>query len=546
MDSNQRLFLAIILILAVFIGFQFLMPKAKTPPAPAVDTAAVAQSQPAPATIETPPAAQSGKQPTPKKETLPVAEHRLSGHGIEAVFSTRGAALTACRLPDYKGPNGQPVQLIPDSGNALTLDLIADGKPLDLGQTVFALSFESENELVFEAKLDNGILVRKTYRILQSAPGLDLTVEIDAPEKVYLGPRYHLSWNCGLNPTEKNLVLDHKEFAALVMLGDKKSIDLDNLSKLSKQDNADTVTNGDIVFCGLRTKYFVAALAPKNGNGVYVKRGTSGKDKISTSLGRPLNHQVRDEITVYIGPIDHAMLAKAAPSLDKIADTGWSWIQPISRGILWLLLSLHKAIPNYGWVIVIFSVLMKLVFFPLTYTGMRSMKKMQHLQPHLKRVQEQHKNDPGRMNQETMALYKKHGVNPFSGCLPLLLQMPVFFALYSVLVNTIELRQAPFVLWIKDLSQPDAIINFGFKLPIFGWESLSLLPILMGVAMFFQQKMTTVDPKQKMMVYFMPVFMAFIFMTLPAGLNLYWLVNNILSIGEQYIIHTRTKPLAEE
>jgi YidC/Oxa1 family membrane protein insertase len=196
-------------------------------------------------------------------------------------------------------------------------------------------------------------------------------------------------------------------------------------------------------------------------------------------------------------------------------------------------------------VIIIFSVLMKLVFFPLTYTGMRSMKKMQHLQPHLKKVQEQHKNDPGKLNQETMALYKKHGVNPFSGCLPLVLQMPVFFALYSVLINTIELRQAPFMMWIKDLSLPDSIVSFGDKLPMVGWESLSLLPILMGVAMFFQQKMTTVDPKQKMMVYMMPVFMVFIFMSLPAGLNLYWLVNNILSIGEQYLIHIRTQPPAE-
>jgi YidC/Oxa1 family membrane protein insertase len=541
MDSNQRLFLAIILILAVFIGFQFLMPKPKAPPAPAVDTSAVSQSTPAPAAIEAAPVTQAAK-PAAKNEILPVEERRLAGKGIEAVFSTQGAALTACRLPDYQGPDGQPVQLIPEGGSALTLDLTAGGQILDLGQIVFALASESAEELVFEARLQDGILVRKSYRLLKDAPGLDLKVEIDAPEKVYLGQRYHLSWNCGLNSTEKNLLLDHKEFAALALLG--KDLVVDNMSKLGKPDIA--AIEGDIAYCGLRTKYFVAALAPQGSKGVFVQQGLKDQDKVTTVLGMPLSRQVRDGMTVYIGPIDHSMLAKAAPGLDRIADTGWKWIQPISRGILWLLLALHKAIPNYGWVIVIFSVLMKLAFFPLTYSGMRSMKKMQHLQPLLKKVQDQYKNDPGRMNQETMALYKKHGVNPFSGCLPLLLQMPVFFALYSVLVNTIELRQAPFMLWINDLSQPDAIVSFGFKLPLFGWESLSLLPILMGVAMFFQQKMTTVDPKQKMMVYLMPVFMAFIFMTLPAGLNLYWLVNNILSIGEQYIIHVRTKPLAEE
>ena len=233
---------------------------------------------------------------------------------------------------------------------------------------------------------------------------------------------------------------------------------------------------------------------------------------------------------IYLGPIHHQMLSGVYPRLDVVADTGWKPLQPVTRGILWLLLFLHSFIPNYGLVIILFSIIIKVAFFPLSYKGMKSMKHMQQLQPKMKKIQEQHKKDPGKLNQETMALYKKHGVNPLGGCLPLLLQMPVFFALYSVLANTIELRQAPFIFWINDLAIKD---------PYY------VLPALMGIAMFFLQKMTTVDPKQKFMIYMMPPFMVFIFSSLPAGLNLYWLIYNILSIGEQYIIHLRHKPIED-
>jgi YidC/Oxa1 family membrane protein insertase len=541
MDSNKRLLLTIVLILAVFLGFQFLVPK----PAPKPAVQPPAQTVPdsvRTAALVAPPVTVVAGNAQPKGQTLPVVQKTIKGKGFEAVLTSQGAALSGYRLLDYMDPQGRPVQLIPEGGQALTVSFTAAGQPVDLSQAVFEVIRESDDSITYQARLAGGVVVQKTYGRLENAPGLDLKIRITAPASVYLSSKYNLAWDCGLNPTEKNLLMDHREFAALAMLG--RDLVADNLSKLAKNKELPAI-EGDIAYCGVRTKYFVAALVPKSRKGASVQQGLKNTDHLTTSLGLTLTANTEDEITVYLGPIDHGMLAKVDPALDKIADTGWKYLQPISRGILWFLRSLHNFIPNYGVVIIIFSVLMKLVFFPLTYTGMRSMKKMQHLQPHLKKVQDQYKNDPGRLNQETMALYKKHGVNPFSGCLPLVLQMPVFFALYSVLVNTIELRQAPFILWIRDLSLPDSIVSFGGKLPFVGWESLSLLPILMGVAMFFQQKMTTVDPKQKMMVYMMPVFMVFIFMSLPAGLNLYWLVNNILSIGEQYLIHIRTKPPEE-
>lgn len=542
MDSNKRLLMAIVLILAVFLGFQFLMPKPAPQPAVQQTAPAVADSVQAPPVLA-PAAASAPKSAKPKVQTLPVTQKTLKGKGFEAVLTSQGASLSGYRLLDYMDPKGQPVQLVPEGGRALTVNLSVDGQPVDLSEVVFATSQEFDDRITYQTRLANGVEIQKTFGLLENAPGLSLKIRITAPGNVYLSSKYNLAWDCGLNTTEKDIELDHREFAAVSMLG--KDLVSDNLSKLAKSKNLPAI-EGDIAYCGVRTKYFVAALVPKTRKGASVQQGLKDTDHLTSSLGLALTANTEDEIAVYLGPIEHSMLAKVEPSLDKIADTGWKFIQPISRGILWFLLTLHNLIPNYGVVIIIFSVLMKLVFFPLTYTGMRSMKKMQHLQPHLKKVQAQYKSDPGRLNQETMALYKKHGVNPFSGCLPLVLQMPVFFALYSVLINTIELRQAPFMLWITDLSLPDSIISFGGKLPLVGWESLSLLPILMGVAMFFQQKMTTVDPKQKMMVYMMPAFMVFIFMNLPAGLNLYWLINNILSIGEQYLIHIRTQPPAED
>jgi YidC/Oxa1 family membrane protein insertase len=172
---------------------------------------------------------------------------------------------------------------------------------------------------------------------------------------------------------------------------------------------------------------------------------------------------------------------------------------------------------------------------------MKSMRDMQKLQPKMKELRETHKGDPTRLNQDMMKLYKEHGVNPVGGCFPMLLQMPVFIALFQVLSRTIELRRAPFMLWMNDLSAPDMIARLPFTVPFIG-DTLSLLPILMGVAMFVQQKMQTSDPKQAAMTYMMPVVFTVLFFRFPSGLVLYWLVNNILTIGHQYLMVRSDRP----
>lgn len=541
-ESTNRTLIAMALIVLVFVGFNYLMPRKPAPVAPPpADTAAVAKA-PAPSSLapasEMKPAAPAAK---PAGGFVPVKSVALTGDGFEAVFSSLGGELSGFTLAGYRGADKLPVQLVPADGRALGCGLTVAGAPVDLSPVVFRVAEQTAQSVTFAAELAGGIAVTKRYRLVPGLSGFDLEVGLDVPAGVDLGKTYTVGWGCGLNPTERDVKQDHAEFAAVSMLG--KDLAVDKLGRLSKEREA---VDGNIVFSGVRTKYFLAAIVPGAGKGVSVRTGVvPGTDRITTTLSVAAGHTVRDTFRVYAGPIGPAALKAVHPDLERVSDTGYRWLQPVSRGILWLLLFLHRFIANYGVVIIVFSVLMKLLFFPLTYQGLKSMRHMQSIQPKLKKIQEQLKNDPGRMNQETMALYKKYGVNPFAGCLPFLIQMPIFFALYSVLVNTIELRHSPFIWWIDDLSQPDALVRLGFKLPLFGWEVIGLLPVLMGIAMYFQQKMTPTDPKMKMMTYLMPIMMVFIFMNMPAGLVLYWLVNNILSIGEQYLIHIRVKPIGD-
>ena len=521
MNSNQRTFLALILILGVFIVFQYLAPK----PAPRTPTL-----NPPPAPEAIPQAEESSGKVSPlvlkvagPAEQSPVVQTTLETDDFRAVLTSQGACLEEYQLKNFKLPNGHPVQLIPEGGRALNLVLNLGGQQTDLARQNFRVIQEDRHSVTYRLDLEGGLAVTKRYTALDGRMGLALAVELENPGSADLGARYDLVWDCGLNFTEKDRKVDDNEYAAVLLL-DKK-LESDKAKKLTKPDIEQV--EGSVSFSGVRTKYFAAVMVPVERPAAAVRHGLNG-DRITTRLSLKVGQP--DSFAIYLGPIHHRMLSAVYPQLDLVADTGWKPLQPVSRAILWLLLFLHSFIPNYGLVIIVFSVIIKLAFFPLSYKGMKSMKRMQHLQPKMKKIQEQYKNDPGKMNQETMALYKKHGVNPLGGCLPLLLQMPVFFALYSVLANTIELRQAPFIFWIQDLAAKD---------PYY------VLSALMGIAMFFQQKMTTVDPKQKFMVYLMPLFMVFIFSSLPAGLNLYWLVYNILSIGEQYLIHIRHKPIED-
>ncbi len=229
------------------------------------------------------------------------------------------------------------------------------------------------------------------------------------------------------------------------------------------------------------------------------------------------------KIKGFIGPKDHKLLKSIDPRLTDIIEYGFFTF--IAKPMFKLLQFLYELIGNWGWAIVVLTVLIRLLLFPLTLKGMISMSKMKELAPKMKELQAKYKDDKAKLNAKMMELYKKHGANPMGGCLPMLLQIPVFFAIYRVLLNAIELKGAPWILWITDLSAKD---------PYF------VLPILMGATMYWNQKitpMTTTDPTQEKIMKFLPLIFTFFFVTFPAGLTLYWFVNNLLSVAQQYYVN---------
>ena len=245
-------------------------------------------------------------------------------------------------------------------------------------------------------------------------------------------------------------------------------------------------------------------------------------------------------LTTYIGPQETETLRAFGLGLEKTMEMGWALFRPLAEGVLWILGHMYRVIPNYGVVIILFSVVMKLVFWPLTRTSTESMKKMQALQPKIQEIQQKYKDNREKLSQETMKLYQKEKVNPMAGCLPLLVQMPVFIALYQSLAHTIALRSAPFVLWMNDLSQPDALFSLPFSLPFLGNE-FNVLPILMSASMWLQTKITptaNIGGQMALMNTLMPVIFLFMFYQMPSGLVLYWLVVNIMSIYQTWRIHT--------
>jgi len=245
---------------------------------------------------------------------------------------------------------------------------------------------------------------------------------------------------------------------------------------------------------------------------------------------------------VYAGPKDRDVLTAAKHELDRALDFGWFWF--IAIPLLVALRWLHQITGNYGVAIIVLTALAKAVTAPLTQTTFRNMREMQKIQPQMAKLRERLKDDQVALQKEMMELYRRHRVNPFSGCVPMLLQLPIFVGLYNALSRSIELRHAPFALWINDLSAPDRLVIPGIPpgTPLIG-AGVPVLTLLMGASMFLQQWLTPQqgDPTQQRMMMFMPLVFTFMFINFPAGLVLYWLVNNLLTIGQQYLMMRSAK-----
>ncbi len=450
----------------------------------------------------------------------------LENEYVHGVISTEGGTVRSWRLKTFRGKEGiEDVELLAEEGRGLSLSIWNQeyGAWEDLNKVEWK-DRSTSDEVRLVADLGAGRQIEKRFTLLPNAYHAEMRLLFQGFES---DTRTRLAWQGGMAVTEKNIKDDvHAMQVRTYMGGEVEKYDL----KKGKTLHSDSVV-GALDWVCLRNKYFAVALIPAFGRETTFSvsgpswDGVSGK-RYDVFLESTIGADREAKWTVYLGPQSYADIAALGVGLEHAMDLGWRWIRPIGKVMLFVLTAMHRVISNYGIVIILFSIMIKLVVYPLTHSSYKSTTKMQEIQPLISELREKYKDDAQRINKETMKLYKEYGVNPVGGCLPMLLQMPILFALFTVFRNTIEFRQAGFIPgWIDDLAQPD---------PFY------ILPVLMGLTMFIQQKMTMKDPKQAAMVYIMPIMMVFFFIRFSSGLVLYYTLFNVLSALQQWLMKRHT------
>jgi YidC/Oxa1 family membrane protein insertase len=399
----------------------------------------------------------------------------------------------------------------------------------------------------YSLELEN-IKIQKNITVYGNSYHINLDLKVLGASSYLLNDDYEISWINGLPSNEKNVSEDFTYSESYASMGGE----LESFDISSEEPIRPESMNGQTDWIAIRTKYFLSAILPvkvKTSGAIFAGEGVKVNDVIQrqydTSIISDLQGEsIQDSYRIYMGPLEYSVLSDYENGLtDLILNHGWyeRTFRPISLLILRVFKFFQLFIPNYGIVIILFSILIKIVVYPLTKKSYKSMKEMSRVQPLLADIREKYKGDPQRLNKETMKLYKEHGINPLGGCLPMLLQLPLLGALFIVFRSTIQLRGASFIPgWINDLSSADTIFTLPFSLPLYG-DQFNILPILMAGTMIFQSKMTMQDPKQKAMVYIMPIFMLLIFNQFPSGLNLYYTMFNLLTIIQQKFTDGTTK-----
>ena len=407
---------------------------------------------------------------------------------------------------------------------------------------------QEDSSVAFRYSQD-GVTVRKIYTIDDDSYSFRLRLQVENGSQSEVTPEFGIQW-----PAAKSSTQDFKDEAFIVLHeGKVERHAIGSLgtagflgSIFGKGTPVDPEYSGGIDWAGIQTTYFLGVLLPDNRVRAKVRittieAGDLGVSEISFPAVTLLPGQATEqEFRAYLGPKEQDRLEKIGGDTIRSIDLGWSWIEPLVLGFNWLLRALYSMIPNYGVAIILLTILVRLVTMPLTNRQMRSMERMRQVQPKVKELQEKHGGDRQKQSEEMMKLYRAEGVNPLGGCFPMLLQLPVFIGLFYALRSSIQLRQAPFVGWINDLSAPETLFTIpGIEIPV------RVLPLVMGVSMVLQQKITptaSVDPAQaRMMMTIMPVMMTVLFYQFASGLVLYWFVSNILAISHQLLIGRRIR-----
>lgn len=458
------------------------------------------------------------------------------------------------QLIDYKLGGSYDVSFVSVDGKGInTKDLTFEA---DKSPRTYTISKKDSLTINFSYKQEDGKSLIKSYTFFADKYEVKSNITFDGFSNSINTNSYDLIWSNGIRSVERNSVDESNYSNSSVYYGDEQVI-VDASSVGEKEVKE---FRGKVDWLTVRNKYFAAVIIPDDPQrveGAYIegKRKSVGKDGVHETYDSRLTVQYQNQkietqsFTLFIGPVDYKELESYGRNLVKIVDFGSFFglkfiVRPIAEYVLLPMFQfINSFVPNYGIVLIIFSIIIKIVVYPLTKSSYQSMKKMQSLQPLIAEIKEKYKEDPQKMNKETMKLYSTYGINPAGGCLPMLLQMPIFVALWGMFQSAIALRQQPFFGWITDLSQPDVIFNLGYKLPLFGIQEISGLAILMGITTFVQQKMTVKDPKQQALIYMMPIMLTLLFMSFPSGLNLYYFMFNILSIGQQYYINHKGGPV---
>jgi YidC/Oxa1 family membrane protein insertase len=542
---EKRLILAIVLSFAVLFGYQLLFQK-KAVEAPAAPTATAETTTPASAAAVPGPApdktAPDPKAPGAVSAAKPVAAAGETKTTIDtplyqAVWSNKGGVLLSWKLKKHLDEARKPLELVPKGAETIGVypfSLLEDVSSAPPALDFAALQASPLNAALYEvtgsdAVVKNGQTVSLRYRY---ADGQGLEVE-----KVYTftGGRYdfqtevralragkpvetRLLWGPGIgNPTAEELKKSFGAGGGMTAFASNTVYRVDEVKYKPEQSLV-----GYASWAAYDDNYFCALFLPagESGTATLLKKDMENGPRFYLAMSRPGR--------AFIGPKDYEVLSDFGHQAKKLVRFGTFGI--FAEALFAVIKTIHKGVPNWGWSIIILTLLIKILFFPLTYASTKSMAKMADLQPRIKSLRSKYKNakrdiaQRRAMNEEMMKLYKEHGVNPAGGCLPMLIQIPFFFGIFSMLRAAIEFRQSPWMLWIGDLSVKD---------PYY------VTPILMGITQFISQKMTptAADPAQARMMLIMPAVMTIFFMNFQSGLVLYWLTSNVLQIGQQYLMN---------
>ena len=466
-----------------------------------------------------------------------------------ARVTEKGGALKSIRLKNYRETidNDSPLKEVLDPENSVGTLICGFKKNSIPGlQTALYTAEFLENtvftrdekvEIPFRWTDQNGVILEKRYIFSPDSYQIDLSISIMNGANIPLQDQ--LTVNLVDSVPDKPRRIGHTGPSAMI----GNHVTLVNIKKHPEKNTF----SGNIVWTAYQQRYFMSALIPEKTTDATLHFNLNSNNYLESQIElketviRPQTQQTFF-FHAYFGPKNISILKTIGKELDKVVDFGW--FSFLARPCLWIMNFLHRYIPNYGITIIIITILMKIALWPLGSKSYKSMGQMKKIQPLMADIRERYKSDKQRMNQEMMSLYKTYKVNPLGGCLPMVLQIPIFFALYRMLYEAIELRHAPFFGWINDLSAPDRLFHFGFKIPFMEPPyGIPVLTLIMGASMFLQQKMQPPmgDATQaKMMLIFMPVFMTVIFINFSSGLVLYWLVSNILGILQQYYVNKKT------